>query len=59
MFATIIKSKKVREDVIARGIRSFEMRRISGDVFKVTHDGGIDLYRVIPETGKIVEKLFK
>lgn len=58
MFATLVTDRKVREDVIKRGFRSFEIRRIRTDVFKVTHDCGIDLYRVT-ETGKIVEKLFK
>jgi hypothetical protein len=55
----LVKTKFVREDVISRGIRSFEMKRVTEDVFKVTHDGGVDLYRVIPETGKIADKLFQ
>ena len=55
----LVKTKFVREDVVGRGIRSFEMRRVAEDVFKVTHDSGIDLYRVDTETGEIVETLFK
>jgi hypothetical protein len=43
---TMIRTRLVREAVIARGIRSFTMTRVAEDKMKVEHEFGTDLYKV-------------
>ncbi len=50
---TMIRTRLVREAVIARGIRSFTMTRVAEDTMKVDHEFGTDFY-IVGESGEIL-----
>ncbi len=54
---TMIRTRLVREAVIARGILSFTMTRVAEDIMKVDHEFGTDLYTV-GESGEILSVTF-
>ena len=53
---TMIRTRLVREAVIARGILSFTMTRVAEDKMKVEHEFGTDLYTV-DKSGEILNML--
>lgn len=56
MFYSFIRTRLVKEDVVARGIHSFTMVRVGERTMKVDHDKGFDLYQV-GDSGEILSRI--